>query len=642
MIRLSAAAVSLVLALLLCPLSTPLGADRPDTWIEVRSPNFIVMSNAGDKQARKVAEEFEQIREVFQGAFPKVSVDLGKPVIIFAVKNEESMKLLLPGFWEVNGHVHPAGVYQPGEEKHFVVVRTDMEGPNPHEVVYHEYTHALLNLNFRGLPLWLKEGLAEFFGNSAIHDKYVEIGKIAPNHFRILRENKLIPVDVLLQVSNDSPYYNEANHASLFYAESWTMVHYLMMDPEAQKRNLLRDFLAQLANGADSVEAAKNTFGDLKKFAQTVENYSRQDRLYVGRVKTSIHVNPMSYTSRALPPADVDARRGEFYVYNQRPKEAKAALEAAVQADPNLPLAHEGLGLLAIFQQDPETADAEFERAVQLNSSSFLVYFFRARAKMREGIIDAHNSGEIVADLEKVISLNPQFAPAYATLATFYSVNPETQEKALAAGKKAILLEPGNLSYAIAYGSALLNMGKTADAKILAARIEAAAQTPVDHMMAQQFSNAVRTHEAYGAPSAANMKVPKRPQTDTPADESLRARDESSRPTPAKADSTGGTASPVRSLSANEISGREYELVGKVAGIDCGKTTDGRLTMIVNSVAMQFHYAELSNVRVARAANTTSSTRLECKAWRGLRAKVSFHPAADQGYDGELLTVQFF
>src|SRR3990172_2712818 len=43
-------------------------AEKPEKWIEVRSPNFTIVSNASEKQARRAAEEFEQIRAVFQTA----------------------------------------------------------------------------------------------------------------------------------------------------------------------------------------------------------------------------------------------------------------------------------------------------------------------------------------------------------------------------------------------------------------------------------------------------------------------------------------------------------------------------------------------------------------------------------------------
>jgi hypothetical protein len=38
-----------------------------------------------------------EFREMFHNAFPKFRVDLGKPLLILAVKNEHSLKILLPG-----------------------------------------------------------------------------------------------------------------------------------------------------------------------------------------------------------------------------------------------------------------------------------------------------------------------------------------------------------------------------------------------------------------------------------------------------------------------------------------------------------------------------------------------------------------
>jgi hypothetical protein len=48
----------------------------------------------------------------------------------------------------------------------------------------------------------------------------VQIGKIDSYHLQELHENKLIPIDTLLQVDHNSPYHNEQNRTSLFYAES--------------------------------------------------------------------------------------------------------------------------------------------------------------------------------------------------------------------------------------------------------------------------------------------------------------------------------------------------------------------------------------------------------------------------------------
>ena len=625
--------------------SPSLWAAHEDTWVEVRSPNFTVISNAGEKDARKIADQFEEIREVFHNTFAKMRVDLGKPVMVFAVKNEDSMKSLLPAFWEVKGHMHPGGVYQPAEEKHFVVVRTNIEGPNPYEIVYHEYTHALMNINFRDLHLWLNEGIAEFFGNSTIHDNYVEIGKIAPYHLQILQEHKLIPIPTLLQADHSSPYYNENNRASLFYAESWAIVHYLEMDPDARKRNLLHDFLVAYDAGGSYVDAAQKTFGDLNRFAQKMESYARQSSFYVGNVKTSIRGDAKGYSSRVLPPAEVDAQRGEFYAYTRRPKEARSALDAALQIDPNLPLAHEGLGVLAYYEKDLGTAEEEFTKAVQLSSTSFLAYFFSARAKLREGGMKRENGAGVIADLEKAISLNPQFAPAYATLATFYSMNPETRDKALAAGKKAIQLEPGNLSYAVSYGFVLLNMGKTSDAKTLASRIQSAARTPMDQVLAGQFSQAVSMREAYGDRSVPATEAAGTSSAEERQAKSVETPDDSVEKPSAKEEELPTSTPPASSTPPDEMSSRIYDLQGRIIAVNCAAGVPGTMTLNIKSVLMRFHYSDFSKVQVSSGANSPAggSTALPaCTSFKNRQAKVRFHPARGEDYDGELISVQVF
>ncbi len=105
--------LTLALASFLIP-----GRSSPaDNWIEVRSPHFTVNTNAGEKEARKIADQFEQIRQMFHSAFGALRVDPGQPIIIVAAKSENTMKLFLPEEWEVKGHIHHAGMYQPGEDK---------------------------------------------------------------------------------------------------------------------------------------------------------------------------------------------------------------------------------------------------------------------------------------------------------------------------------------------------------------------------------------------------------------------------------------------------------------------------------------------------------------------------------------------
>ena len=617
-------------------------AASKDPWIEVRSPNFTVVSNAGEKEARKIADQFEQFREVFHSSFPKLRVDLGKPLTIFAVKNEDSLKVLLPGYWEVKGRVHPAGIYAPGEEQHFVAVRTNIESNNPYQVVYHEYTHAIMDLNFRGLPIWLGEGLAEFFANSTIHEKDVEIGGISPYHLQALQKERLIPIESLLMADAQSPYYNEQNRVSIFYSESWAIVHYLLLDPEARKRQLLSKFLSAWDARGDQLDAAEKAFGDLKSFSKAMETYARQQTFYVGKVSTSIHGDPKSYSSRALSPAELDAERALFYVHTQRPNEAQAAVNEALRTDPSLPLAHEAQGLLAYSQKNFDVAESAFSRAIELHSASFFPYYFAAEAQLRSGLPTEEQAPKTIAALEKTVMMNPQFAPAYAALSSIYSMHAETRDKAFADGRKAIELEPGNLSVATSYGFVLLNAGKIPDAKVLAARIQEAARTPAERENAQELFMAIASREEYERQAAAIAERARhqesvavvtlgKPAGVSPKNDTAAAGSSATTKTGASASAAG----------ANRPKGSEFAVEGNIASADCGNGP-GKVTLSVNKTTMNFRFADFATLQVVTTAKQDSDEPPACSKWKGRRVRLYFYKTKGKEFLGELDTIQFF
>lgn len=612
--------------------SCAVSASAKESWVEVRSPNFTVLSNAGEKEARRIADQFEQFREVFHATLPQFRVDLGKPLIIFAVKDEDSLKLLLPAFWETKGHVHPAGIYSPGEESHLVAVRTNLEGEIPYEIVYHEYTHAIMDLNVRGLPVWLGEGLAEFYGHSVIHEKDIEVGKIASYHLQILQTNRLIPIEALLTADHHSPFYNENNRASVFYAESWAIVHYLMMDPDARKRQLFGKFLSAWDASGDQVQAAQSAFGDLKSFSKAMESYARQNMFYVGRLKTSIHGDPKSYAGRELPPAELAARRAFLYVHTQRFNEARASVEEALQADPKSALAYEARGLQAYAQQDFSGAEASFSRAIDLNSSSYFAYFFDAQARMRRGALAAEDRAASIASLERAVAMNPQFAPAYSALASFYSAQPETYEKALQAGVKSVKLEPGNLIYAVNYCYILLNMGKTADARKLHERILKAAKTPAEQANAETLGGALASRENNDRQMAEYQSRAKQEA------EEAAQRQATNAAAKAAAASATESATPAPPEHANQ---QEFAVEGVIASAECNPDSLGRVTLTVNHLGMKFFYTRLSTLQVIGGTDGKSAPP-PCYDWKGKKARFYFYSTKNKPYAGELSTVILF
>src|ERR1700675_1270381 len=188
---------------------------KHEIWFEARSPNFIVVSNAGEKQARKTAIRFEQIRAVFRRELVLASKHESPVITIMALKDEDSMKPLLPEYW-VKGHAHPAGMFLQNMNQYFAAIQLDAPGSNPYNTIYHEYFHSLTAPYYPNLPLWVSEGLAEFYGDTQIGDFEVGMGRPDPDLIGELKRGGLMPLDVLFKVDHNSPYYNEQNKISVF------------------------------------------------------------------------------------------------------------------------------------------------------------------------------------------------------------------------------------------------------------------------------------------------------------------------------------------------------------------------------------------------------------------------------------------
>ncbi len=624
-------------------------AEKNETWIEVRTPHFVIASNAGEKQARRVADQFEQIRAMFHTAFLKLRLDPGQRILILAAKNENSLKALLPAYWEVKGHVHPAGIYVPGQEKHYVALRLDTSGENPYHAIYHEYTHALLDLNFRGLPLWLNEGLAEFYGNTVLGDKDVVLGHFDTNHLFLLQQSKLIPIDVLLQVEHNSPYYNEQNRASIFYAESWALVHYLMLDPDARKQQLLTHFLDAFQKSNNQVEAAQQTFGDLKKFGGKIEGYARQQSFYSARVKAPVELTEKDYATRALPAAESLALRGGFHLHMNRVNEARTMLEQAVELDPRLAAAHEGLGYFYYRQQDLEAANKEFGEAVELDSRDYLAHYYHAFLRLRGRIAGPEEFEEVRAGFEKTIQLNPEFAPAHAALSSFYLLRPETKQKALDAALRAAQLEPGELHYALSLGQVLLALNRETDARALAKQMQAAAKTPVEVSMAQALASQIEQHQRLATLRRAE------PEEDYP-EESGESTVPHGQAAGAAKPTTAGTpegkaANKEEPAKAQETTPaaataprtpRTYSMVGRIVELDCSTAPEITLTLTMGTITMRLHSADAAKIEYRLGERGSTAVANPCAKWKGRQAHISYTLTPGKQYDGEITTIYFF
>src|SRR5260370_23444255 len=239
-----AACVAFLLAMLtgldfLAP--QPAFAKDEPKWIELHTAHFSVLTDAGEKRGREVALRMEQMRAVFGPLVLRDKLRMPVPITVIALKSDKQYGMVAPGKQSTAGWFDVAG-----SDRTYIVL--NLFEADPWRAVAHPLAHYFLNYNYPPAQGWFDEGLAEYFGSIQI-GKQVEIGgdpELAPEwHEDVFEEIRRDPnrpqsltqllsspvwlsmVD-LFSMKHDSSGTHEGIHNTLYYAEAWMVVHYLV------------------------------------------------------------------------------------------------------------------------------------------------------------------------------------------------------------------------------------------------------------------------------------------------------------------------------------------------------------------------------------------------------------------------------
>jgi tetratricopeptide (TPR) repeat protein len=473
-------------------LATSLFAGTEDTWTEIKSPNFTVISNASPKQARRVARSFEQFRQLIRTVMSHLKADPGSPLRVFALKDSKSLKAILP-IREGKGAAELSGLFMSHMESHFVALSLDVPEERAYHTIYHEYVHLVMRLNFQQMPLWLSEGLAELYGYAKLSDEESTLGNVSPDLIRTLKMYSMMPLQVLMTVTPDSPYYRQGDKARVFYAQSWALTHYLLLGDRAAHAGQLNEYLRQIQNGVPEREAAAQTLGDLGSLQQNLANYVRSASSFHYQVPALLDVKEEEYTARILSQAESLALRGQFLIGTGRTEEAKAMLEEAIQLDPGNADAREGRGLLFLTLGNREKAGEYFLAAARLNSRSSMAHFYAAQSEYQRG--EDYRAAE--NHLRKALEINPKFVPAMSLLAHIVSLQKDKLPEALNLTIEAVSLEPAEMRHRINQAEILIGMERYAEASRLAEHVLQIASSDADRNLATSVLSRIKEKQEW-------------------------------------------------------------------------------------------------------------------------------------------------
>jgi len=189
-----------------------------DSWRSVRTNNLFVIGNADPEKLRQVAAWLEFFHSAFGRLVSRNVLDASVPTTVVLFRDEASFTPFKPLYQGRPANV--AGFFQPGEDVNYIAISLDPGERDPFSTAFHEYVHLHLRDNVPGAPLWLNEGLAEFYGTMQFSGSEATLGAPLNHYLRLLRDQEMLPLTTLFSIGTNSPHYNEQEKSGIFYGQS--------------------------------------------------------------------------------------------------------------------------------------------------------------------------------------------------------------------------------------------------------------------------------------------------------------------------------------------------------------------------------------------------------------------------------------
>ena len=658
-VRFAARGVAL-LTLLSLVLPHPGFAKDEPKWIEVHSTHFSVLTDGSEKRGREVALRMEQMRSVFGQLILKDKLKMPVPITVVALKSDKQYGLIAPAKQSM-----AAGFYVPGSDRVYIVL--NLFEADPWQAVAHPLAHYLLNFNYPPAQGWFDEGLAEYFGSIHI-GKQVEIGgdpELQPEWhediFDEMRRDSKKPQSLtqllsspvwlsmadLFTMKHDSSGMREGTHNTLYYAQSWMVVHYLANKnkmPEVgtyfdlalnQKVPVEKAVVQAFDMSPEQMEqAVKTYFNTLSALGIALDQSKKPVGNPVDIQQPDHFAIPFDADDIGIavsPVKDEEARAVIDDVMARVPEHRDQALHDLRQLteDPkDNEAAHRGLAWDDIRQKRFDVAADELDKATELNPRDPWIWYYRSALKYQKAQAtrqEMQGLANMMQDLRAVADWYPELADAYNMLAVA-RVEGGGFAAALEAQRMATALAPRNLEYQFNLGQIYVAGKKWDLARDVFTRLKAGPDRAAAAAAKQQLDD-LETLQKYGVrpqragESAAPAGAASTPSagTSAPAVAASSAEDEDADAAPKPAPSKPGSTGPVQFLK------------GKIVSSDCSKTPEATVTILNGMTTYKMHASDYKSLLVI------GEDQFSCD-WKNRVVSVNYRAVGK--HEGELVSIE--
>jgi tetratricopeptide (TPR) repeat protein len=408
-------------------------------WILARSKHFVFISSASEKRVRETAAGLETLAAALTQMSPRFSSTSAETRVFLFSRHREAQPYFDLLIGRENAHV--TGVFVSQNDRGSMVMETGF-GFGPDRTPFHELIHYLINNGGRRPPLWIEEGLAEYFSNAQMRKAAIYAGEPVPQHLQVLRQRKLIPLAQLFSVQRESDLYNVPDSQRSFYAQSWALVDWLIRQNQAA----FDDFLRDIEDGK-TVEDALRTH-----YQKSVDDLTQAFDVSFGRPSFGITLPVVNAdTNVSLTPID----RSELLY------QLGKFLSAVEEGGPNAERHFREALVINPAHARSLAALGDYEKAIAADPKDAEIYLDYAESLLGKeiGLLAEADppAPEDVAKFRKVrelaqqaIDLGGDPVRAYGDLGTTYMVEKDADlAPGIAALEKSRTLAPGRLDFGV-------------------------------------------------------------------------------------------------------------------------------------------------------------------------------------------------
>jgi tetratricopeptide (TPR) repeat protein len=469
---------------------TPRQTDGPipfpaadEKWLLARSKHFIFISSADEKRTRAIAAELETLASALTQVDATFSAPNATPTTVILFTRRRESRPYFDMLLNRRGS-DVSGVFVSQREGGSMVINQDYSWRGGDKAPLHELVHYLMQSGDTHAPLWLEEGIAEYFSNAAIRRGSISAGEPMTNHTSVLKQRARIPLDQLFAAGRESDIYNGSIAQSVFYSESWAIVDWLVRISDKSFYAFVRD----VAHGA-SVEKALQTryHRTLRDLDFALSRYNTPQAA-AWAITLPVPETDLSVTIEPLDRASTLYHLGHFLAgMEELAADAERHFRAALDVNPKHARSLAALGSLRAAAAKYDEATPLFEKAIAADPNDVEVALSYAEALMQDQVGALAESEETADDdatrfrnartlVERALThrVEPSFplGRALGDLGTSYLVEDDVTP-GIAPFEQAYALLPAHTDFALHLLAIYRRTGNRAKADPLFAQLDA-------------------------------------------------------------------------------------------------------------------------------------------------------------------------